>query len=93
MASPQLCLFVFSINPKVIGCQLSDALNFNISICLKLKEGTNLVSFDNFMEKEFIIALELFFLDSNIKKEICGVLDPFFFLKRKYEKRFITCCL
>jgi hypothetical protein len=58
-----------------------------------LKEETNLVSFDNFKEKKFIVALELVFLDSNIKKEVCGVLD-FYFLKRKYEKKgFITCCL
>jgi hypothetical protein len=35
-----------------------------------LKEETNLVSFDNFMEKEFIIALELDFLDYSIKKEV-----------------------
>jgi hypothetical protein len=61
---------VFSINLEVIGCQLSDVLNLNISICLRLKEETNLVSFDNFMEKEFIIALELDFLDYNIKKEV-----------------------
>lgn len=39
------------------------------------------------MEKEFIITLELVFLDSNIKKEICGVLELFSFL-RKYEKKF-----
>jgi len=61
---------VFSINLEVIGCQLSDALNFNISICLRLKEEKNLVSFDNFMEKEFIIVLELNFLDYNIKKKV-----------------------
>jgi hypothetical protein len=78
---------VFSINPKVIGCQLSDALNFNISICLKLKEETNLVSFDNFMENEFIIVLELIFLDSNIKNNNCGVLDFFFFFKENMKKR------
>jgi len=50
--------------------QLNDALNFNISICLKLKEETNLVSFDNFMERGFIITLELVFLNSNIKKKL-----------------------
>ncbi len=84
---------MFSINPKVIGCQLSDALNFNISICLKLKEEKNLVSFDNFMEKEFIIALELVFLNSNIKKTICGALDFFLFLRKYEKKKFITCYL
>jgi hypothetical protein len=61
---------VLSINLEVIGCQLSDALNFNISICLRLNEEKNLVSFDNFMEKEFIIVLELNFLDYNIKKKV-----------------------
>jgi hypothetical protein len=50
---------------------LSDVLNFAISICLKLKkEFEILVSFDNFMEEESIVAFELGFLALNIKKKI-----------------------
>ncbi len=33
------------------------------------------------------IALELSLFATNIKKEICGVLESFHFLKRNYEKK------
>jgi hypothetical protein len=49
---------------------LSDVLNFDISICLKLKEEFKISnSFDNFMEKESIVVLEVGFLASNIRKK------------------------
>ncbi len=35
------------------------------------------------MEDESIVALELGFLSSNIKKKVCGVLDFFFFFLKK----------
>jgi hypothetical protein len=61
---------------------LSDSLNSTISICFKLiKEFGISISFDNVMEDESIIALELNFLSSNIKKEVCVVLD-FIFLEK-----------
>jgi hypothetical protein len=41
---------------------LSDALNYVISICLKLKEKSKISSyFDNFMKEESIVALDLGF--------------------------------
>jgi hypothetical protein len=50
---------------------LSDVLNSTISICLKLKKKSKTSgSFDTFMEEESIIALELGFLASKIKKKI-----------------------
>jgi hypothetical protein len=40
-----------------------------------------LSSFDNFMEEEFIVIIELGFLGSNIKIEVHGV-----FIIKKFEK-------
>jgi hypothetical protein len=49
---------------------LSDALNFDISICLKLREEFKISNyFDNFMEKDSIVVLEVGFLASNIRKK------------------------
>jgi hypothetical protein len=40
------------------------------------------------MEEDFGVALELICLASNIRKEVCGVLDNlFFFLKRFNERK------
>jgi hypothetical protein len=62
---------------------LSDSLNFTISICLKLiKEYGISISFDNVMEDESIVTLELGFLSSNIQKKVCGVLDFLLFLEK-----------
>jgi hypothetical protein len=48
---------------------VSDSLIFSISICLKLKKKIEIsTSFDNFMGSKFVIALELGFLASNIRK-------------------------
>jgi hypothetical protein len=45
-------------------------------------------SFQTLMEEDFGVALELICLASNIKKEICGVLDSLFsFLKRFNERK------
>jgi hypothetical protein len=57
---------------------LNDALIFFISINLKFKdEIETLTSFDNIMEKDASVALELTCLASNIKKRISRVLDSF----------------
>jgi hypothetical protein len=40
-------------------------------------------SFDNYMEKESIVALDLGFLASNIKNKFCDVLDLFYFFLEK----------
>jgi hypothetical protein len=61
---------------------LSDALNFAICNCLKLREKTRIsISFDNFIEKESIVTLELGFLASNIM-----VFYLFFLFFEKNEK-------
>ncbi len=72
---------------------LNDALNFFISINLKFKdEIETLTSFDNIMEKDASVALELTYLASNIKKKVYGVLDSFlsFFLIYKEKKPIIN---
>jgi hypothetical protein len=58
---------------------LSDALHSTISISLKLKEKLeNAPSFQTLMEEDSGVALELIYLVSNIRKEVCGVLNSFF---------------
>jgi len=72
---PQIIADVFSFvmldcvfNKSRCHWLLSDVLNFDISICLKLKEEFQISnSFDNFMEKESIVVLEVGFLASNIR--------------------------
>jgi len=57
---------------------LSDAFNFAISISLKLKiKHENAVSFQTLMEEDYSMALEFICLASNIKKEVCMVLNFF----------------
>jgi hypothetical protein len=44
------------------------------------------------MEEDFGVILELICLASNIRKEVCGVLDIFLsFLKKFDEKKHIIC--
>jgi hypothetical protein len=53
----------------------SDALKLCDFHCLKLKEESKISSsFDNFMEEESFVILELGFLASTSKKKVCGVL-------------------
>jgi hypothetical protein len=56
---------------------------------LKLgEESKNAPSFQTLMEKDFGVALELICLASNIRKEVCGVLDNFLsFLKKISERK------
>ncbi len=64
-----LIVFTYVFNQSSGHWLLNDALSFTISICLKLREKTCiLVSFDNFIKKEFIVTLELGCLVSNIIK-------------------------
>jgi hypothetical protein len=60
---------------------------------LKLKEENEIVpSFDNLIEDDRVVSDELVVLTSNIKTEICGVLDSFLsFLKKCEEKKPTTC--
>jgi hypothetical protein len=39
------------------------------------------------MDDDFAITLELFWFASNIKKEVCGILDSFLSFLKKYEER------
>jgi hypothetical protein len=72
---------------------LSDALHFDISMSLKLKEKPkNAQSFKTLMEEDFGVIVELICLAFNIRKEVCGVLDIFlYFLKKFDEKKHIIC--
>jgi hypothetical protein len=54
---------------------------------LKFKDGIDYVTFDNLMEEDGNVVYELSRLASNIKKEVVGVLDSFFFFLKKYKER------
>jgi hypothetical protein len=57
-------------------------------MCLKCREKfTNPLAQISLIDDDFGITLELFFFITNIKKEICGVLELFLFKKRRYEKK------
>jgi hypothetical protein len=54
---------------------------------LKLKEKPrNAPSFQTLMEEDFSVALELICLASNIRKEVCGVLDNFLSFLKKFDE-------
>jgi hypothetical protein len=55
---------------------------------LKLKEELeNAPSFQTLMEKDFGVALELICLASNIRREVCGILDSFLSFLKKFDDR------
>jgi hypothetical protein len=56
-------------------------------LSLKLKDNEFLLSFESLMEDEFGLVNELALLVSNIKMEVCGVLDFFFSFLMKYEEK------
>ncbi len=67
---------------------LSDAFHSTISMSLKLKEELeNAPSFQTLMEKDFGVALELICLASNIRREVCGILDSFLSFLKKFDDR------
>ncbi len=59
----------------------------------KLKEDVGIIqNLDQFMDDDSTIILELSLFTSNIKKEVCGVLDSFLSFLRNFEKKNpITC--
>jgi hypothetical protein len=60
-------------------------------MCLKLKEEiTNPFAPINLINDDFGIAFELSLFTSNIKREVCGVLD--FFYKENMKKEKLTTC-
>ncbi len=46
-----------------------------------------LAFFDNLMEEDSCVVIELTLLISNIKKEVCVVLDSFLSVLKKYDKK------
>jgi hypothetical protein len=84
-------------SPFVIACVLNqshghwllgDAPHSIISMSLKLNEENEVVHFlDSLMEDDSSVANELVFLASNIRRQICGVLDSSFSFERKYEEK------
>ncbi len=73
--------------PIVFVCVLSqfkghslqtNALNFDISMSLKLRDEIEIATFfDNLMKKDTNVVIELTCLTSNIKKEVCVSSDFF----------------
>jgi hypothetical protein len=43
------------------------------------EENQVVLSFESLMEEDLVIVDELALLISNIRKEVCGVLDSFFY--------------
>jgi hypothetical protein len=56
----------------------SDALNFVISMSLKFKNEIDFANFDNIMEEDANVVLELSYLVSNVKKNLLGFWIVFF---------------
>ncbi len=54
---------------------------------LKEDVGNIVHNLNKFMDDDFVIILELCLFTSNIKKEVCGILDSFLSFLRKYEER------
>ncbi len=92
-----ICLIIIKNFPLVITtCVLNQsrghwllmyAFNYAISISLKLEaEFENAPSFQTLMDKDSSVVLELICLASNIRKEVCMVLDLFLSFLKKYEK-------
>ncbi len=84
------------LSPIVITCVLnqskghwllSDAFHSTIFISLKLKELENAPSFKTLMEEDSNVALELICLVSNIRKEVCRVLNNFLLFLKKFDEK------
>ncbi len=81
-----LIVIAYVLNQSKENWLLSDALHWWAWNWKKKPKNTS--SFQTLMEEDFGVALELICLASNIRKEVCGVLDNlFFFLKRFNERK------
>ncbi len=58
-------------------------------MCLKFREKiTNPYALVSLIDDDYDIAFELFLFASNIKREVCGVLDFLnLFLKKKWRRK------
>ncbi len=62
----------------------SNALQSAIIMCLKLREEiTSPYALDNLIDNDFEIIFELSLFASNIKREVCGVLNSSFKKEKK----------
>ncbi len=67
---------------------LSDALNFTISMSLKLKLKNQVFpSFETLVDDDSIVVDELALMAFNIRKEVCGVLDSFLSILTKCKNK------
>jgi hypothetical protein len=73
---------------------LFNALNATITMSLKLKEKSGISSnLQDLIDDDFVVAQELSLFASNIRREICVILDRFLsFFKNMKEIKHITCC-
>jgi len=88
MDSLSLAMTTCVLNQSSSLWSLFDTLQFVIIMCLKLKEETtNPSTLINLIVDDFRITFEWsLFPSTNIKREVCGVLNSFI-KKRRYEER------
>ncbi len=61
---------------------------------LKLKEEFGIsLNLQDLIDDDFVVAQKLSFLASNIRREICGVLDGFLSFFKKYERNKTHCIM
>jgi hypothetical protein len=78
----------YVVNQSKSNWLLFDALQSAITVCLKFKEEIiNPSAPINLIDDDSKIAFELFLFASNIKREVCSVLDYFLSFLRKFEER------
>jgi hypothetical protein len=69
---------------------LTNALFIAITMSCKLNEEPKMNHFlDNSMEKDVVVAIELDLLASNIKGEVCNILDAFLSFFKKFDERIV----
>ncbi len=85
--SPNVTTFV--LNQYYEHWLLSNALHITIYLGLEyLKEKNELLPcFESLMKDEYGLVDELVLLGSNIRKEVCGVLDSFLSFLHQYERK------
>jgi hypothetical protein len=86
-------VIVYVLNQYGGHLLLSDVLNSAISISLKMRDKVEISpTLNNLMDDDYRIALELFLLASNIKKQVYGVLNYSFHSKKRKKKEKLTTC-
>jgi hypothetical protein len=73
-------MYYLTIVIKLIDLDTSCIYDYNHMVGMdKISSSETNIFLDYWMEKNAIIAIELDLLTSNIKRNICNVLDVFFF--------------